>query len=126
MKVFYYYLRDEEAKPFGCVCIGYDNDCKFSRGISLCSSEDQFNKKVARKISRGRCMRAIGTKSSNFKIKYPSVKIYDGIGLIGIRDSVLDLFECTDLIPPPFLFTHKSEYNVNITPYEKEIVKDEI
>jgi hypothetical protein len=71
-------------------------------------------------------MRAIGTQSSNFKIKYPEVKIYDGIGLIGIRDSVLDLFECTDLVPPPCLFFCKSEYNVSLTPYETEIVKDEI
>lgn len=120
MKLFYYYLRNENRQPFGCVCIGIDEDLKYSRGISLCSANDKFIKKFARKSSRSRCVNAMKTKGCYHKINY------DNVFLLSNRFDPIKKLKNLKIIPPPFLFKFKGEYNVNLTPFEYEIVKDEI
>lgn len=120
IKYFYYYLRDEDRRPFGCVCLGYNyEDCKFSRGISLCSSQDNFMKVTARKIAKNRCVHALKTKENNYKIKYPTAEVWE------VKDSIIELLDC-ELIPKLFKFEYKSEYAVNTTPHEYNIVKKDI
>jgi len=119
---YYYYLRDRNRQPFGCVCIGPNENLGYSRGVSLCSTHDTFVKRTARKISRSRCVHAIKTQQNSFKINYTSLTTYNGFS---IKDSIAKLYK-SDIIPPPHKFIFKSEYNVNLTPFEYEIIKDEV
>lgn len=120
-KFFYYYLRDRYNNPFSCICICYDyEDCKFSRGISLCSKEDSFIKKFARKLAYDRCIHAVYSKKNSLPINY---EVEDTSNL---HLSIILLEEAKDKIPLPYKFMYKSEFSVNISPYESEIVKDEI
>lgn len=118
MKLFYYYLRNKNRQPFGCVCVGVDlENLKYSRGISLCAAKDQFIKKSARKISKSRCITAMKNKNTTLNINYYHPN--------RTKDSIKSLDECKQQIPPPYKFTFKSEYDVNLTPFEYEIIKDE-
>lgn len=58
--VRYYYLRDEDHNPFGCVCLIREDDNKFHRGVSLCNflKGDKFSKKIARQIAFSRATAA--------------------------------------------------------------------
>ncbi len=118
MKLFYYYLRKENRQPFGCVCIGIDKDMRYSRGISLCAAQDTFVKKFARTRAKGRCVHAMMVQKNSLDINY-------GIQNSKVKEPIAKLFGCKEIIPPPYLFKFKSEYNVNLTPFEFEIVKDE-
>ena len=120
-KLFYYYLRDKNRQPFGCVCIGVDDDLKYTRGISLCSANDQFVKTVARKKSKSRCVHALVTKQNYYPINYRSRNLGHEF-----PESIFKLDTCKHLIPPPFIFTYKAAYDVNLTPFEHEMVKDEL
>jgi len=119
MKLFYYYLRDKNRHPFGCVCIGIDNELKYTRGISLCSTKDQFVKRIARKNSKNRCVHALVTKKDYYPINYTLTEKHTVL-------SIIKLAVCKHLIPDLFKFNFKAEYNVNLTPFEYEIIKDEI
>ena len=118
MKMFYYYLRDSNRQPFGCVCFGsIDEERKFCRGISLCSDKEPFLKSKARNMARGRLISAAINRRSTQPINYD----YDN----GLHVSIANLTMCKDIIPPPFLFKYKSDYGANLTPFECEIIKDE-
>lgn len=65
-KYFFYYLRQhvenspsKNGHPFGCVCISPNDDGTVSRGVSICSPKDYFNKKKARGMAFGRCNEAV-------------------------------------------------------------------
>lgn len=121
MKFFYYYLRDIDHHPFGCVCLGIDDTLIYSRGIALCSKNDIFIKKVARKLSRSRCMHAMKTNKVSLPINY------DNTLCLGYRFYPITKLKevSTKIIPQLYLFSFKSEYKANLTPYEYEIVKDD-
>lgn len=53
-EVLYYYLRDENNHPYGCVAIQESVNGKINRGVSLCSKCDNFDKKRARGIALSR------------------------------------------------------------------------
>lgn len=118
MKLFYYYLRNKGRQPFGCVCIGIDDDMRYSRGIALCSANDKFVKRIARKMSRSRCVHALKTKANYYDINY------DNTLVLGNRFEPIQKLKEVNIIPPPYLFKFKAEYNVNLTPFEFEIVKE--
>ena len=65
--VKYYYLYHEKPsgrQPYACVCI-IRNVEVFARGISICNEhEDQFVKKIGRKIAEGRAIKALKDEAS--------------------------------------------------------------
>lgn len=74
--VYFYYVYCEQIQgdenavvPYGCVCIGKNDDRVLCRGVSLCSPKDQFSKKEARKKAYARFLRAAGTATSSGKIQ---------------------------------------------------------
>ena len=53
-EVLYYYLRDENNHPYGCVAIQKSVNGKINRGVALCSKRDKFNKQHARGLALSR------------------------------------------------------------------------
>jgi len=101
---YFYYLRyGEDNVPYGCVALRQDSDGNWSRGISLCSDKDQFVKSKAKKISKGRCVRAMFTKQSTEPIKATDKEV---IGLVG-----------------NWYLANKSDYSVTLTEKEQQITK---
>lgn len=66
---YIYYLRDTNRNPFGCVALRRDKDGNWARGISICSSQDQFIKEKAKRLSKGRCIKALFSKQSTDPIQ---------------------------------------------------------
>ncbi len=64
--VFFYYLKKEREDgfehPYGTVCIKKNDDGTVNRGIAICSTSDNFNKKIGREISFARMNKAICKK----------------------------------------------------------------
>ena len=101
---YFYYLRyGEDNVPYGCVALRQDSDGNWSRGISLCSNNDQFVKIKAKKIAKGRCVRAIFTKQSTEPIKATDKQV---ISLAG-----------------DWYLANKSDYSVTLTEKEQQITK---
>lgn len=122
IKIYYYYLRDEKRTPYGCVCIGIDEDHKFSRGVSLCSDQDNFIKVRARNIARKRCIHAVKTRKHSLFINYGFPKTNN---TFKIKGSVELLLTANHQLPAPqYLFLYKSDYDIECTPFEQEIVKE--
>jgi len=70
----YYYLRDFKTyQPYACIAINQNDDGTVDRGISICSSEDQFDKKLARSKSRGRLLHAAYKKCNSELINNKNV-----------------------------------------------------
>jgi len=68
-KYHVYYLFDEDKNRIGCVVFTRsDMDGTVNRGISLCSNEDQFCKRIARKIALNRCKIAEQTHVSQYPV----------------------------------------------------------
>ena len=63
-EVFYYYLKDENDKPYGCVAMCENEDGTINRGVSLCSTKDTFKKVCARGLAFKRMNDAIKTEST--------------------------------------------------------------
>ena len=47
--VVFYYEKDEKGIPYACIAITAVDDEAIHRGISLCSSKDNFSRKEARR-----------------------------------------------------------------------------
>lgn len=64
------HYRDENHKLFATTCsfINQDN-IVVAIGVALCSSQDNFNRKIGRSISFGRCMKAYVSKRGHFPIR---------------------------------------------------------
>ena len=48
-------IRDIPQKKIGTICISYDENGEFRIGISICSKDDNFSRKLGREISLDRC-----------------------------------------------------------------------
>jgi hypothetical protein len=64
----YYYIRRGEH-PVGCVAAVKLPDGSVARGVSVCSPEDNFERKEARKKAYKRLCRAVGAQCSSDPIK---------------------------------------------------------
>ena len=78
----HYYLRDDDHNPVGCVVIGMtcveaDNNQEnqprprmaVCRGVSLLSTDDQWSRVRARKLAKGRMMKAAAIHESSEPIR---------------------------------------------------------
>ena len=61
-EVVYYYLKNDENKPIGCVAIKENADGTINRGVSICSKADAFVKKCARGLAFKRMNQAFKTQ----------------------------------------------------------------
>lgn len=71
-EVYYYYLRNEEQKPYGCVAISENEDGTINRGVSICSTTDIFLKKCARGLAFKRMKEAVKNKNTVHFNRYNS------------------------------------------------------
>ena len=66
----FYYLRDANNIPIITICIALDVDSgDFARGMAICSTKDNPNKKEGKRIARRRAIRALGSKTTSLPIK---------------------------------------------------------
>ena len=66
---YFYYLRRDDNTPMGCVALRQDNSGNWARGISLCSTQDQFSKDKAKKLAKSRCIKGLMTHQCTEPIK---------------------------------------------------------
>jgi len=104
----YYYLRHKETNhPVVTVCLIQTNQY-LSRGVAICSPKDQFNKEVGRKKARGRAIKAIRALKTDY------------FGIIIRLEAMRQVWACD--YP---LFVSKSEFNPDLTDFERRILRME-
>ena len=80
-EVLYYYLRDENNHPYGCVAIqeSASEKGKINRGVSLCSKYDIFDKKHARGLALSRlnlaCSSLFGEPFDEYHGNKPAIPV---------------------------------------------------
>lgn len=104
-ETFFYYLKDENGKAYGCVAFCENEDGTINRGISICSKEDAFRKVTARGIAEKRMHDAIKKKKSFNHFGY----------YYGVNRTSPDVFFGKDI------FIYKSAYSVAPTVKEYRI-----
>ena len=67
MKEKYYYYRDKGNRPIVTICLVFGNG-DIGKGVAICSTKDNPNKKTGRAIARGRAIQAMGNRKSNWDI----------------------------------------------------------
>lgn len=67
MKEYFYYFRDDENRPIITGCLLIDGK-EYSRGVALCSRQDNPCKKSGRKIAKTRALWAMKNRQSNCEI----------------------------------------------------------
>ena len=68
--VMFYYLRDDHNHPRGCVAMSVNDDGTVNRGVSLCSTIDQFDRAHARGLAVKRLQDALKIKENMAFDKY--------------------------------------------------------
>jgi len=111
-EMYFYYLRGLDRHIFGGACLK-KVDGVWCRGISLCSTKDQFDRNAAKGQSYGRLRKATVTQKDDFPITNLNespmklTRHYDFINNIGFKE-----------------FSYKARYNAVLTTKEKDIVKE--
>lgn len=113
--VIFYYLRDKNNQPIACVAIADNGEGAWSRGVSICSPRDQFNRKAARKLAFGRLCKAFGTGKTSEPVLLNEPKYYRG------RDPRVEdrLSEVMDKLG----IEYKVGTDIELTPYEQQLVQ---
>ena len=114
-RVYYYHLRNWRKKPITTVCLIKDEEGMFHRGIAICSAKDIPEKAEGRKRSYYRAIKALTREISDDPVlRYDAIYIIESI---------------TDQTHIPFrdvngdLLLIKSEYDVELTEFEKKITQ---
>ena len=114
--MYFYYLRDENRYIFGGVCLK-KVDGFWCRGISLLSTNDQFDKPTAKRQARKRLIRAAITMENDLPVNpdsYESCKklwrYYIGFFHRHIGDKTF------------YVKAHKVQYNAQLTKGENRMV----
>ena len=129
----FYYIRNENNHPFGCVCTMRDGNNKFFRGISICnhSKGDNFSKKAARGISYSRAVKAMNLSKNDLFGTINSAT--DNIEMIPVSKALKNKFKfihdkygigVLDPIDKSVMFIPRLEANIELTEGEKEMWKD--
>ena len=108
---FYYYHRDEEAKPLVTVCLLKFQGDFVARGVAICSLRDCPSKRTGRTIARGRARKAMINKKSSEPTHYMS-------------KAFPTLAKADPHITMKYL--EKSTFNPTLTPLEKELFGQEV
>lgn len=111
----FYYFRNVLSEPIITICVIKNHIEVFSRGIAICSVNDNPNKKTGRNIAFGRVMKAMVNGNNSLPIKrenlaYTMQPLYefikDNFGFIDIKKWI-----------------YKSQYNVKLIKFEKKLFK---
>lgn len=117
VKRYYYYLRDvavktnELGRPLITVCLLKDSTNRFHRGISICSDRDIPCKIRGRGFAYSRALKAYSTGISSEPVQREEA------------ESVLDVVYDKEQIPLTENYVIKSEYDANLTTFEKKLAK---
>ncbi len=126
MKLFYYYLRNEQGHPVVTICLGVLGRTKdIARGIGICSPSDTVCKKEGRRWARKRTMKAFGLQKTSNPIQCdePVNRIEALKTLQSVKDSEVQILPKE--VKWDFLLT-KSAFNPTLMDFEKEILKEDI
>jgi hypothetical protein len=64
----FYYMRDMFGEPRVTVClIRLESECRYARGVAICSELDNFSKKIGRAIAEGRARAVLNLPLINLK-----------------------------------------------------------
>lgn len=103
-KIYYYYLRDFNNVPVVTVCVVRKGN-EYARGVSICSSYDQVNKNVGRRISRDRALFAIHNRATD--------------------DNIINRSEAVDVLNDinydTLYINYKFEYNPQLSYFEMKL-----
>jgi len=98
-EITYYLPREIKTKQVAVVLVC--DDKKISRGIAVCSKNDQFNRKRGRMIAMGRAQKAFATQETSDKndivFKFEDMGLPDEFDAMGSYQPDLTDFE-TDLL----------------------------
>lgn len=120
VKRYYYYLRDQPVnnndndflgRPLVTVCLLKDSTNRFHRGISICSDRDIPCKIRGRGFAYSRALKAYSSGVSSEPVQREEA------------ESVLDVVLDKEQIPVTENYVIKSEYDVNLTSFEKKLAK---
>lgn len=109
----YYYLRDHYHAPRITICLLKNDDGFVSRGIAVCSPDDNPCKKTGRTIALAQARKANGTKS-NHPLKFKEMD------RSWIRNFSKNFLEGHGVVMEYFY-----EFNPKLTPMELRILKME-
>ena len=107
--IYFYYLREPNRQIFGGVCLKKIDNI-WSRGISICSTSDRFDKNTCRRLAYKRLMQAMGTKQGGLPIK-------------SYRPSCKKMYEYNYKINGGLELKYKCFYDARLTKLEQEITK---
>ena len=120
-----YYLRDTNRKPYATIAIKKTEDSVWCRGVSICSVDDPFNKRIGKQIAIDRLNKAINTKKSDI------IKEYMGNEPLYLHKSAtIDKYiEQMDVLAGDNVYEnvknykieYKSAYDAKLTKYEDRI-----
>jgi len=114
MKEYYYYFRDENKAPRLTVCLLKDGKY-IARGVAICSERDPVNKAKGRTIAKGRAVKALKRKKSDF----------DGSQVVR-SEAYHQMYRCTEHIPfffkSTFHFPGSSLSNIEFTEFERRLL----
>ena len=117
--VIFYYVRNGKNQPIACVALASNVESGLAgdywcRGVSICSPNDQFNRKDARRIAYGRLCKAFGTGESSDPI-LPNDRYYRG------RDTWVD--DRLTFVRKKVGITDKVGWDVDLTEFEQKLVE---
>lgn len=123
--VIFYYMREDSqpdyaknGHPYGVVAFEYTNDGKVNRAISICSDEDQFNKRIGKQIALAR-LEAVKEKKENIEFKQYANGIFNA-KYFSTRMRFMNLYFAKDNADK-FYCAH---YNVVPTEYEESLLEN--
>jgi hypothetical protein len=110
-KPLYYYCRDEINRPWVTVCLLWKMisgaPVVFSRGVAICSNEDNICKNWGRRLALERAMLAAVTQYDT-----------EEIDRSGTNGNIAHIYY--SILPFEFIF--KSEYEPDLTIYETKVI----
>ena len=108
--------------PIACTVYAWDDEGNVARGISICSNEDNWNRKAGRVRATARARKALGTKKSSMPIGV-AVTVKDATTLV--RQAGLELlglwrdrFGSESSLP-----SCKASYNPKLNSFEQHMVQ---
>ena len=119
--IHFYYIRRENGQPMATGCFGLGRDdtkYTWSRGVSICSEKDRFDKKAGKAVAIGRARRANGTYKNSSPVAEPLP------GKNTSRPIAHEFLQCARRYGLQDI-GFKSEFNVTLTDFEKGMLDKE-
>ena len=118
IRTYFYYLRNAQNAPVVTVCIGFDNDKKAYRGVSVCSDKENPIKRKGKSIAKGRMLKAFNTGINDLMVdRDESTDV-----LFNVQENMDKAAEDIFFISRSInTFMYKSEVDPSLTKYEQKL-----